>query len=338
MSQEIRLGASQLQLGLMREQGAPDCPHAQLGRLPKPRPRVISASKRTDIPAFKLPWMIERCEAGWVDVPNPMFRHASDPLKRLTHVSLLPEHVVAIVWWSKNYRVYQKNYNAFENYRRQYFQFTINPRRPDLQWLEPDVPPVEEALSQVEFLSKLPGGPEMVAWRYDPICFWTDHGAHRSSWDPAFFERLCRDLTSLGVRTCFTSIADLYGKAVKRVERLYPGRTLRDPTDEELALMAGEMARIASRYGMRLFTCTEARLRKYQGFSKGACIDGALLRASVAGATDRKMRGREECGCTLHTDIGDYESQECGYSCIYCYANPSRRAAISKETGPEGAM
>ena len=279
--------------------------------------------------------MMERCKAGWVDVPNPMFRHASDPVKRLTHVSLLPEHVIAIVWWSKNYRVYQKNYRAFEKYRRQYFQFTINPRRPDLDWLEPDVPSVEDALSQVEFLAKLPGGPGMVAWRYDPLCFWTDNGSHLNSWDPAFFERLCRKLTAFGVRTCFTSIADMYGKAVKRVERLYPGRTLRDPTDAELEPIAVEMAQIAGQYGMRLFTCTEARLREYEGFSKGACIDGSLLKASVSGATDRKMRGREECGCTLHTDIGDYESQECGYSCVYCYANPNRRGLASRESKPE---
>src|SRR5687768_17281765 len=75
------------------------CPHLESGKVPAVRRRVISASKRTDIPAFYLSWFLGRVEAGWVDVPNPMFRYASDPLKRLSHVSLRPEHVQAIVWW-----------------------------------------------------------------------------------------------------------------------------------------------------------------------------------------------------------------------------------------------
>src|SRR3954471_10902643 len=84
------------------------CPHLEAGKLPAARRRVISASKRTDIPAFYLRWFLDRVADGWVDVPNPMFRYASDPLKRLSHVSLRSEHVQAIVWWSKNYAVYER--------------------------------------------------------------------------------------------------------------------------------------------------------------------------------------------------------------------------------------
>ena len=127
-----------------------DCPHARAGKpLTPARPVVISASKRTDLPAFYLPKLLQWVEAGWVDVPNPMFRHHPDPLKRLTHVSLLPEHVRAIVWWSKNYGPYLKLHQRLERYSIQSFQFTINSRRSDLAWLEPDVPSVAEALRQV---------------------------------------------------------------------------------------------------------------------------------------------------------------------------------------------
>ncbi|NBY46639.1 MAG: hypothetical protein EBQ56_02450 [Proteobacteria bacterium] len=38
------------------------------------------------------------------------------------------------------------------------------------------------------------------------------------------------------------------------------------------------------------------------------------------------MAGREDCACSKHLDIGDYVSQECGYGCMYCYANPNHRA------------
>ncbi len=83
-----------------------------------------------------------------------------------------------------------------------------------------------------------------------------------------------------------------------------------------------------------MFACTEAVLASQAGFLRGACIDGRLLGASTAAATDRKMRGREECGCTLHTDIGDYLTQECGYSCVYCYANPNHRRFRLERTRP----
>jgi len=307
----------------------PACPHGELGRVPAPRPRVISASKRTDIPAFYLHWFRERCEQGWVDVPNPMFRRASDPLQRLSHVSLQPDHVLAIVWWSKNYAVYERLHPAFARYPVQYFQFTINPRRADLAWLEPDVPPLEEALRQVRFLAGL-HAPEMVAWRYDPLVFWQRDGRAECSWDAEFFEAMCRALAHTGIRQAFTSVADRYPKFERRIRRFMPRVALRDPQPEELDTIATHMRQVAAHYGLRLVACTESSLTA-RGLRRGACIDGALLggacgrRVSTAPATDMKMKGREECGCTLHTDVGDYVAQECGYSCIYCYANPNHR-------------
>ena len=153
------------QSALPFEVTAPDeaqihCPHAQADRIPAPRPRVISASKRTDIPAFYLRWMLERVKAGWVDVPNPMFRRATNPLKRLTHVSLRPEHVLSIVWWSKNYAVYERFQQGFARYPVQFFHFTINPRRDDLAWIERDVPSLDEVIRQMRFLASFPGGPD----------------------------------------------------------------------------------------------------------------------------------------------------------------------------------
>lgn len=308
---------------------APDCPHGRAGRLPAPRPRVISVSKRTDIPAFYLPWLRQCCDAGWVDVPNPLYRHASDPCRALTHVSLWPEHVLAIVWWSKNYAVYLRLHEAFARYPVQYFHFTINPRRPDLAWLEPDVPSEEAALEQLAALVRL-REPALVAWRYDPLVFWWRDGRPESNWDAAFFARMCEHLERLGVRRAFTSVADRYAKVERRVRRHAPGVALRDPEPDELDAIVTTMRELAAAHGIQLFACTEQPLVE-RGLERGACIDGRLLsaaacqRASAAPATDTKMPGREACGCTLHTDIGDYQTQECGYACIYCYANPNHR-------------
>ena len=164
--------------------------------------KVVSASKRTDIPAFYLPWFAEGVKRGWIDVPNPMFRNAPDPSKYSTHVVLTPERVSAIVWWSKNYAVLLRPrfQEIFSRFNVQYFHFTINSRSKENAWLEPDVPSESDAISQIRRLARL-HGPSMIAWRNDPICFWTEHGVPRSSWDPEFFERMCRTLTDEGIET-----------------------------------------------------------------------------------------------------------------------------------------
>ena len=250
-------------------------------------------------------------------------------LRWLSHVSLAPEHVLAIVWWSKNYAVYRRFADQFNQFPVQYFQFTINPRDEDLSWLEPDIPPLAEVLGQVEFLAARPGGPELISWRYDPLVFWSEGGVERSSWRPAFFEQMCRELSQIGVRRCVTSLADPYARFRQRLVRYFPEKRLREPAPAELDELTGQMAACAATYGMKLEACTEGRLAQSDGFAAARCIDGNCL-APRAGttwppATDVKVKGREECGCTLHTDVGDYQAQECGYGCVYCYAYPNHR-------------
>ena len=56
---------------------------------------IISASRRTDIPAFYSKWFINRIRAGWCQVPNPV------NYNQLSYVSLKPEDVGAIVYFIK---------------------------------------------------------------------------------------------------------------------------------------------------------------------------------------------------------------------------------------------
>ncbi|MFW5739672.1 MAG: DUF1848 family protein, partial [Myxococcota bacterium] len=60
-------------------------------------PQIISASRRTDIPAFFTNWWMNRVREGRVLVRNP--RNAQHVLD----VSLAPEDVVAVVYWSRDY-------------------------------------------------------------------------------------------------------------------------------------------------------------------------------------------------------------------------------------------
>jgi hypothetical protein len=128
-------------------------------------------------------------------------------------------------------------------------------------------------------------------------------------------------------------LADPYRKFLQRVKQQFPMIELRQPSTDEVDRLSAEMIAIAASHGMVVNACTESALATRPGFRKGACIDGSLLGATKAAATDRKMKGREECGCTKHVDIGDYVSQECGYSCVYCYANPNHRRYQKRPTG-----
>ena len=57
---------------------------------------IISASRRTDIPAFFTGWLIKRLEEGSVLVKNPYSG-------KVAEASLRPSHVHSIVLWSKDF-------------------------------------------------------------------------------------------------------------------------------------------------------------------------------------------------------------------------------------------
>ncbi|MDB4432404.1 DUF1848 domain-containing protein, partial [Akkermansiaceae bacterium] len=56
---------------------------------------IISASYKTDIPAFYGEWFMNRLQAGYCKVVNPYNR-------QLKHVNLQPDKVDGIVFWTKN--------------------------------------------------------------------------------------------------------------------------------------------------------------------------------------------------------------------------------------------
>ena len=124
---------------------------------------VISASRRTDIPAFYMPWFMDRIEKGSFEVSNPFNR-------KVSIIPSTPDRVHTIVFWSKNFdpfirrqygiRLQKKGYHLF-------FNFTINSESP---LLEPHVPALKKRLDQLKYLCSHFGA-ESVNWRFDPICF-----------------------------------------------------------------------------------------------------------------------------------------------------------------------
>lgn len=56
---------------------------------------IISASRRTDIPAFYSEWFFNRIKDGYVLVRNPMNIH------QVSRIKLTPDVVDCIVFWTK---------------------------------------------------------------------------------------------------------------------------------------------------------------------------------------------------------------------------------------------
>src|SRR5271157_5114936 len=81
---------------------------------------VISASRRTDIPGFHADWFIMRIRSGMVGVVSPFGRGISE-------ISLVPEDVSAIIFWTKNAAPILEHLSELQN--RGYcftFLYTIN--------------------------------------------------------------------------------------------------------------------------------------------------------------------------------------------------------------------
>ena len=121
---------------------------------------IISASRRTDIPAFYAPWFVNRLRAGYCTVPNPFNR------RQVRRISLLPQDVDVIVFWTRSARPLMPFLDELdERGYRYYFQYTLLAYPPPL---DHGVPSLEDALDTMRALAERVG-PRRVIWRYDPI-------------------------------------------------------------------------------------------------------------------------------------------------------------------------
>lgn len=279
---------------------------------------LISASRRTDIPAFHMEWMMNRLRAGYCLVRNPMVKNL------VYRINLSPKDVDALVFITKNPKPaipYLKEIAAMGYLAL--FQVTITPYGKDL---EPGVPFKADVADSFREISSRIGADRMI-WRYDPVIFndYIDLGYHRRK-----FELLCRELEGY-TRRCTFSFLDMYGK-LRGKEDL-----LRSITFSEMDSMAEMMVPIAKRYGMELsYCCAKHDLSEF-GIEPRGCIDRRMMRALDIPFEEYDVPLREGCRCVKNIDIGSYDT--CMHNCVYCYAN--RREGedrYEKVYDPEGEM
>lgn len=263
---------------------------------------ILSASRRTDIPAFYSNWFFNRLKEGFVYVRNPMNIH------QVSMITLSPEVIDCIVFWSKNPKPMLPRLGELKDYMY-YFQYTINAYD---KGLETGVPRKEGVINTFKTLSEAIG-PKRVIWRYDPILLTEtlDKDYHLK-----YFEEIAKRLEGY-TDICVISFVDLY----KKTQRNLRDKNVREPSTEEMLELAAKMFLIAKRYGMNIQTCAEEIALESVGIKHGKCIDNALIEdlLGVKLVVSKDPNQRKECGCVQSIDIGEYNT--CAHGCKYCYAS-----------------
>jgi DNA repair photolyase len=281
---------------------------------------IISASRRTDIPAFHAEWFVNRLMAGYCLVPNPF-----NP-RQVARIPLAPESVDAMVFWSKNPAPMLNYLPKVEDMGyRFYFLFTLNDYPTAL---EPNLPPLAERISTfIELSERI--GPHRVIWRYDPIII---SNRTDSSYHLRAFDNLCQQLAGRTKRV-ITSIITFYRKTLRNLAPLEKRGYIfdKDPRrNPETEALVSHVAASAVNHGLEIFACAEARDYTHLGVKPSCCIDAALIRElwDIPVSSKKDSGQREHCGCALSRDIGMTDT--CPHGCPYCYSTISPEIALTR--------
>lgn len=270
---------------------------------------IISASRRTDIPAFYSEWFINRIKEGFLDVRNPMNN------RQISRLSLSPDIVDCIVFWTKNPIPMLPRLDELKDYCY-YFQFTLTGYGRDMEANLPDKK--KELIPAFQRLSdKI--GPERVIWRYDPILVSDRYSMdyHRKA-----FEEIAKALNGY-TEKCVFSFLDLYNK--NKIAMRNVG--IKDLSDQEMRSVAIQIRDIAKANHMAVATCAESINLGELNIGHNACIDKELVERLTGGKIKDIKKNikdsgqRDTCRCMASREIGTHNT--CVNGCIYCYANYS---------------
>lgn len=273
---------------------------------------IISASRRTDIPACYAEWLLNRLRDGYALVRNPFH------FRQVSRVSLDSRQVDCLVFWTKNPAPLLPHLAEIERLGHCfYFQYTLTACNRDL---EPRLPPREERIAAFLALADRIG-PERVLWRFDPIVCTRQQGPEDVLREFAVLAARLRRHT----RRCTVSFLTLYAKCKRNLADI----DLLAMDDEAKMLFAGRLAEIAAGHDIALQACCDAFFGGQGGIEPARCIDRSLV-AAIAGqavyvAKDKGQR--PGCGCAASVDIGAYDT--CPHGCRYCYANAGERAVAA---------
>jgi len=273
---------------------------------------IVSASYKTDIPAFYADWFRNRLRAGSVVVANPY----GGPSQT---VSLAAADVDGFVFWTRNAEPFLP---VLGEVAREYpfvvhYTITGYPRALDAGTIAP-----ERAIGHLrEIVTRY--GPRAAVWRYDPIVF---SSLTSPEWHEAAFAHLAEALAG-AVDEVVVSVAQIYRKTRRNTDAAAceHGFDWWNPDADEKRTLLARLADIAHGAGIRFTLCGQRELL-VEGVGDARCIDAERL-SDVAGRPIAALRKphRKACGCWASKDIGGYDT--CPHGCVYCYAVGRRERA-----------
>jgi len=276
---------------------------------------IISASYKTDIPAFYADWFRNRLRAGSTVVANP---YGGPPQT----VSLAPADVDGFVFWTRNVEPFLPVLGEVARNVPFVVHYTITgyPRALDAGTIAP-----ERAVAHLRDIVKR-YGPRAAVWRYDPMVF---SSLTPSDWHEATFARLAETLAGV-VDEVVVSVAQIYRKTRRNMDTAARehGFDWWDPDADEKRTLVARLAAIAQGNGIAFTLCGQRELL-VEGVGDARCIDAERL-SDVAGRPIAAVRRahRKACGCWASKDIGGYDT--CPHGCVYCYAVGSRERAKAR--------
>jgi hypothetical protein len=264
---------------------------------------IISASYRSDIPAFHGDWFLAALAAGEVAVANPYSQ-------RPYPVDLRPDAVDGYVFWTRNARPFSRALAAVAAQGKPFVvQYTIigYPRAIDANVIDPAL-----AIANTREIAER-YGPRAVVWRYDPILLTP---ATETQWHRTNFARLADALAGV-TDEVVVSFAQFYAKSARNLAKA--SITWRQPALGEQAGLIASLREAAAERGIAFALCTQPDLGAASGAPGARCIDARRL-ADIAGRpiAAATKGNRPGCLCAESRDIGAYDS--CVHGCRYCYA------------------
>lgn len=272
---------------------------------------IISASRRTDIPAFYANWFFNRLKEGFVVTRNPF------NAKQLSKIRLDSSVVDAIVFWTKNPAPMIDRLKLIDEKNiPYYFQFTITPYKKDL---EPGLPINKNELIETFKILSSSLGSDRVIWRYDPILF---NERYTPDYHKRAFSYLARSLSGY-TNKCVISFLDMDYNNTKNIDVL----GITDGSAQQKNEIAKVFSAIATEANIVVETCAEEINLEECSIKHGCCIDADLIekisgKKLISKGRKKDPNQRALCGCIGSIDIGMYNT--CKHGCAYCYANYSK--------------
>lgn len=322
-------------------------------------PFIVSASRSTDIPAFYADWFFHRLDvAGYSAWTNPFNGVRS-------YVSY--KNTRFIVFWSKNPEPLIKYLPILE--RRGigcYIQYSLNDY--EIEGLEKNVPPLSQRIETFKNLVKCLGLGHVI-WRFDPLVL-SDHINIDTLLSK--IENIGNQLLGYTEKLVF-SFVDIETYAKVRSNLNKSRIKYIDWTEELMHEFANKLVRLNEKWHYELSTCGEKI--ELEKINHNHCIDDDLiirfayadrvlmehLNVKILPIPEANLFGEKEaipkdaiilpngsyaihgnnrdkgqrmfCGCIKSKDIGEYNT--CIHGCEYCYANTSKKTALSNFSSHE---